>query len=170
MTRHPINRGYGGSQQTGYGMAISQGAEQVLMIHGDNQYSVEHSLALLPLLRYGDIALGSRLLWNKKLEYPAWRLWGNRFLTHLTNKRFNTKHRDLHTGARAYRGSFLRGVPFKEFSNNYIFDQQLLVWALKERKRIIENPMPPKYDTDVLRIPPLKALQYGLGCVLLNFR
>lgn len=170
IIRHTHNLGYGGAQKTGYSWAISHGAEYILMIHGDNQYSVAHSLKLLVHLTSADIVLGSRILRPQQRPYPAWRKVGNRFLTRLSNWRFKRHHTDLHSGARAYISESLKSLDFQSFSNNYLFDQQLLLEAFDHNMRLIECPMPPKYDDTVLRISPLPALRYALGCLRLNLR
>lgn len=168
LIRHPHNRGYGGAQKTGYHHALREEAEQILMIHGDNQYSVAHSLSLLKHLKATDIVLGSRQLWPQKLSYPAWRKIGNRFLTQLSNWRFQRRHTDLHTGSRAYKAAIFDTIDISSFSDSYLFDQQLLIAAFKNEMRLLEAPMPPKYDDSVLRIAPYPALRYALGCLRLN--
>ena len=168
LIRHSQNLGYGGAQKTGYRCALNDAAEQILMIHGDNQYSVSHSLMLLKHLQNADIVLGSRQLWPQSLTYPAWRKVGNRVLTELSNWRFKRRHTDLHTGSRAYKSRLFKIINIDLFSDSYLFDQELLIAAFQHDLRLLEAPMPPKYDDSVLRIKPYPALRYALGCLKLN--
>ena len=170
IIRHPQNLGYGAAQKSGYCLALDDKPKYILMIHGDNQYSVSHSLLLLSHLKDADIVLGSRHLWPQSTHYPAWRKTGNRLLTRLSNWRFKRQHTDLHSGARAYTSKALNTLDFDSFSNSYLFDQQLLLSAFKKNMRLAECPMPPKYDETVLRIAFVPALRYALGCLLLNLR
>ena len=125
IIRHPSNRGYGAAQKTGYRRALELGAERILLIHGDAQYSATHIVEALKKPTC-DILLGSRLLHPQKNNMPRWRMVGNQMLTQLANHRFKQQYTDLHTGARIFQRSFLRTLPFQHFSNDFVFDQQVL--------------------------------------------
>ena len=96
---------------------------------------------------------------------PRWRRLGNSFLTNIANRKFSRTYTDLHTGARIFQREFLRQVPFLSFSDDFIFDQQLLIWAMHHNIDMGEFPMPAKYDSSVSSIPPLESIRYGLGCL-----
>lgn len=164
LLRHPINRGYGAAQKTGYAEALAQGADRVVMVHGDGQYDLVETLALAERLDEADAALGSRFLADPTV-IPAWRRWGNRVLTGLANRRFGVRHTELHTGARAYRAEVLRRVDLAALSDDYLFDQELLVALFRAGARVAEGPVHTRYDATVQSIPLRKAVRYFVGCV-----
>lgn len=162
--RHPVNRGYGAAQKTGYAAALAEGAERVVLLHGDGQYPVGPTLALADALDAADAVLGSRFLGDAD-AIPAWRRWGNRALTGLANLRFGTRHTELHTGARAFRAEALRAVDLGALSDDYLFDQQLLCALLRARRTLVERPVRAAYDPSVQSISFRRSVRYGLGCV-----
>lgn len=162
--RHPVNRGYGAAQKTGYAAALAAGVDRVVMVHGDGQYDVADTLALLDALDDADAALGSRFLADPTV-IPGWRRVGNRVLTGLANARFGVRHTELHTGARAFRADLLRRVDLHALSDDYLFDHQLLVALFRLRARIAERPVHVRYDGTVQSIPVTRAVRYAAGCV-----
>ena len=109
--------------------------------------------------------LGSRFLDVHPYNMPLWRRWANRFLTELANKKFDQQHSDLHTGARIYSRNFLQRVPFETFSDDFVFDQQMLMWGIANQVIFREFPMPAKYDSSVSSISISRGIRYGLGCL-----
>jgi glycosyltransferase involved in cell wall biosynthesis len=164
LLRHPLNRGYGGAQKTGYAAAMADGADRIVLVHGDGQYHLEDTLALAGALDDAGAALGSRFLADPSV-IPGWRRVGNRILTGYANLRFGSAHTELHTGARAFRAETLRGLPLAELSDDYLFDQQVLCLLLRRRVRIAERPVRVRYDSTVQSIPVGKAIRYALGCL-----
>ena len=164
LVRHPTNRGYGAAQKSGYTAALAAGADEVVLVHGDGQYHLADTLALTRGLATAHLVLGSRFLADPSV-IPAWRRLGNRALTTLANVFFVVRHTELHTGARAYRASFLRDVPYDILSDDYVFDQQLIAWALRGGRPIAEQAVRAKYDRSTQSIRFGRALVYGLGCV-----
>jgi glycosyltransferase involved in cell wall biosynthesis len=164
VLRHPANRGYGAAQKTGYAAALADGHERVVLLHGDGQYHLDDTLGLASALDDADAALGSRFLADPSV-IPGWRRWGNRALTGLANVRFQQHFSELHTGARAFRADALRAVPLAAFSDDYLFDQQLLVALLRQGRRIVERPARVRYDDEVQSIPFRRAVAYAAGCV-----
>ncbi len=162
--RHATNRGYGAAQKSGYTYAIAQGAEHIVLLHGDDQYNTSDTLLLAEALSEAPAALGSRFLANADV-IPGWRRLGNRGLTGLANLRFGTRHTELHTGARAFRADLLRSTPFNTFSDDYLFDQQLLCHILRSGQTIAERPVRVRYDDAVQSISLRRSIRYGLGCV-----
>ena len=164
LIRHAHNKGYGAAQKTGFQYALSNGFEKVVLVHGDNQYSV----ALLKEMAKSDdsahIQLGSRLLGEHSLM-PGWRKWGNRFLTNCVNQRYRSSYTDLHTGGRIYSRDFLTKVPYFSFSNDFLFDHQMLIWAIQNDFSMQEFSIPAKYDASVSSISFLDSIRYGLGCL-----
>lgn len=168
---HSKNRGYGAAQKTGYRAALDLGAERVVMVHGDGQYSVEDCLALAEALDDADICLGSRFLApDRGAIIPWWRRGANRALTTLGNRALGVRLTEMHTGARAYRASALAGIPFGDFSDDYVFDQQLIAAMARKGLCFAERPVRVVYDDTVQSISFRRSVRYGLGCVRELFR
>jgi glycosyltransferase involved in cell wall biosynthesis len=166
VIRHARNMGYGAAQKTGYLHALNTGAKRIVLVHGDDQYNVDDCLSLLSALKEADVALGSRFLMpDKGLIIPWWRRWSNRGLTGLANRRLALTLTDMHTGARAYRADSLRSLDFESFSDDYLFDQQLLVSAAKRNLRFAERPQRTRYGGSAQSIALGPSIRYGLGCV-----
>ena len=141
------------------------GVSGVALVHGDNQYAPHSIIEHIHLLQKAEVILGSRMLVKMGSGIPLWRRLGNRILTMTANHVFASQCTDLHTGARIYKHSFLQAVPFSSFSDDFVFDQQMLVWALRNNIRLMEFPIPPKYDQTVSSISFANAIRYGLGCL-----
>lgn len=165
MIRHTKNRGYGAAQKTGFSFALARNYDCIALVHGDNQYSLSHIRNALDTMNESTIMLGSRFLDRSWDKIPYWRKWGNRILTSAANKKFHTKYSDLHTGARIYHRSFLSTLPYHSFSDGFLFDHQLLVFAMKSNISIQEFPIPAKYDASVSSISFPRSIIYGLGCM-----
>ena len=163
--RHPQNRGYGAAQKTGYALALAHGAQRVVMLHGDGQYPTPDTLALADALDHADVALGSRFIQHRGQHIPAWRRWGNRLLTTAANARFGVRLSELHTGARAFRASALLALPLESFSDDFVFDQQVLAGLLARGARFAERPIQARYDDTVSSIGFRRSIRYGFGCL-----
>ncbi len=165
LLRHAKNRGYGAAQKTGYALAIAKGAERVVMLHGDGQYPTRGTLALAEALDDADAALGSRFLRDHGKGVPWWRRWGNRALTGAANARYGQRLSELHTGARAFRADALLELPLESFSDDFVFDQQVLAGLLARGRCIAERPVVARYDDTVSSIGLRRSVRYGLGCL-----
>lgn len=165
VIRHPQNRGYGAAQKTGYAAALADGADRVVLLHGDGQYPTQETLALADALDDAEGALGSRFMERHRVGVPSWRRWGNRFLTGAANLRFGTAMTELHTGARAFRADALRALPLGDFSDDYVFDQQVLVGMMARGMTLAERPLTARYDDTVQSITFRRSVRYGLGCL-----
>ena len=165
LIRHEQNRGYGAAQKTGFQYALSNGFEQVVLVHGDNQYSVSRLKEMAKAEETAHIQLGSRLIEEHSLM-PRWRKLGNRFLTTCVNQRYGSFYTDLHTGGRIYSRDFLTKVPYFSFSNDFLFDHQMLIWAIQNDVSIQEFSIPAKYDNSVSSISFFDSVRYGLGCLM----
>ena len=164
IIRHPINKGYGSVQKTGFSFALSHGYERVALVHGDNQYSVA---CIQKAIQHdsSDVLLGSRLI-HSAPNMPTWRRWGNRLLTGAINRKFGTAYTDFHTGARIYSGNMLKNIPYFSFADDFLFDQQMLLWCLQNNIQIAEFPIPAKYDQSVSSISFVHSIRYGFGCLI----
>jgi glycosyltransferase involved in cell wall biosynthesis len=162
--RHPQNRGYGAAQRSGYQEALALGHDRILLLHGDGQYNLEDSLRLVDALDREEVVIGSRFLSDPSV-IPGWRRLGNRGLTTLANWRFGVTHTELHSGARAFRASALLRLDLSAFSDDYLFDQQLLCALFRAGVHVAELPMRTRYDETTQSIPFGRSVRYGLGCV-----
>jgi glycosyltransferase involved in cell wall biosynthesis len=171
---HPENRGYGGNQKTCYRAALERGADIVVMLHPDYQYSPRLLGAMAWLVASGefDVVLGSRILGKGALAggMPLYKYVANRFLTTLENVVMGTKLTDLHTGYRAYSRRFLLTVPFLRNSLDFAFDSEILLQAAHFGFRIVEVPARSIYFDDASSISFKPATVYGLKTVWLAFR
>jgi glycosyltransferase involved in cell wall biosynthesis len=163
LIRHEVNRGYGGAQKSGYDAALEMGAERVILLHGDGQYATEDVLGLSIPLAACDLAIGSRFLNMGGQQIPRWRRWGNRVLTTMANMRYGSRVSELHSGARAFRAETLRSLDYHRFSDDYVFDHQMLAALLSRDARVGERKVRCVYDDQVQSIQPLPAIRYALG-------
>ena len=146
VLRHPANRGYGGSQKTGYVRALRDGAEVVVMVHADNQYDpgLVAEMAAPILAGEADIVIGSRLLDDRAIAggMPRWKWLGNRLLTGIENRAFGVRFSEYHTGYRAFSAEFLRSIPFLRNSDDFVFDQEIFAQMLARGRARARDPDP----------------------------
>lgn len=165
---HPQNRGYGANQKTCYTLALSAGADIIVMIHPDYQYDSTLTTELIrPVLQDRfDVMLGSRIRTRHEAlagGMPAWKYLGNRLLTFLENIVLGQNLSEYHTGFRAYTKEILQKVPFHKYSDNFIFDQQILFGAIAAGTRIGEIPVPVRYFKEASSINFPQSVVYGLS-------
>jgi len=167
--RHEQNRGYGGNQKTCYRMALEEGADVVIMIHPDYQYTPKLIPALVSLIANGlhSSAVGSRILGGYALEggMPRWRYVANRFLTLAENLVLGSKLSEFHTGYRAFSRQVLLELPLEENSDDFVFDNQMIAQILWFGHTIAEVSCPTRYSTDSSSINFRRSVQYGFGCL-----
>jgi glycosyltransferase involved in cell wall biosynthesis len=168
VIRHEVNLGYGGNQKTCYRAALDLGADIVVMLHPDYQYTPKLVRAMASVLAEGlyDIALGSRILGNGALRggMPMYKYVANRALTMFENVMIGQKLSEYHTGFRAYTRAVLDAVPFERNSNDFIFDNQFLVQAHYLGFQIAEITCPTKYFDEASSINFSRSLRYGILC------
>lgn len=168
---HPQNRGYGGNQKTCYTLALNEKANIVVMIHPDYQYDSTLTNELInPIIKNRfDIMLGSRIRTRKEAllgGMPYYKYIFNRFLTLLENIVLGQNLSEYHTGFRAFKSEVLRQLPFHKFSDDFIFDQEILISAIKSGYRIGEIPVPVRYFPDASSINFLRSVKYGTETIL----
>lgn len=169
---HKKNLGYGGNQKTCYKEALKRGASIIVMIHPDYQYDATLTEELIRPILDGrfDIMLGSRIRTRKEtLEggMPSYKYFGNRFLTMLENIVLGINLSEYHTGFRAYTREVLEKTPFDKFSNDFVFDQEILVSAVSHNFRIGEIAVPVRYFKEASSINFIRSSRYGLGILYL---
>lgn len=168
---HPKNLGYGGNQKTCYKKALELGADIVVMIHPDYQYDPTLTKELIkPILdnRF-DIMLGSRIRTRKEaLEggMPLYKYFSNRFLTIIENIFLGLNLSEYHTGFRAYKKEVLKQLPLESFSNDFVFDQEILIYAAKKGFKIGEIAVPVRYFPEASSINLKRSLKYGVETIL----
>ncbi len=164
---HTENLGYGGNQKTCYREALRAGADIVVMIHPDNQYSPRLATAMASMIVSGhyDVVLGSRILGGKALEggMPLYKYVANRFLTLFENLVLGAKLSEYHTGYRAYRRRVLETLPLENNSDDFVFDNEMLAQATWFGFRIGEISCPTRYFDDASSISFRRSVRYGIG-------
>jgi len=163
---HKQNLGYGRNQKTCYREALRRGADIVIMLHPDYQYSPNLIVSLAGMIAFGeyDVALASRILGVGAVKggMPLYKYVANRFLTTLENGVMRTHLTDLHTGYRAYSRQFLLTVPFLRNSLDFAFDSEILLQAAQFGFRIKEVPARSIYFDDASSITFWPSVVYGL--------
>lgn len=166
---HASNQGYGGNQKTCYEAALKAGGDIIIMLHPDYQYTPKLIGAMAYLLESGefDVVLGSRILGGKTRNggMPLYKYIFNRILTLLQNIIMGAKLSEYHTGYRAYTRQVLETIPWKENSNDFVFDNQFLSQAIYKDFRIGEITCPTKYFKEASSINFSRSVKYGLGCL-----
>jgi glycosyltransferase involved in cell wall biosynthesis len=164
---HPRNRGYGGNQKTCYRRALELGADVVVMLHPDYQYTPKLVVAMASLVAIGqyDIVLGSRILVGSALRggMPRYKYVSNRVLTLLQNWIVGLKLSEYHTGYRAFSREVLTTLPLEENSDDFVFDNQMLVHAVARGFAIGEISCPAKYFAEASSIGFGRSVRYGNG-------
>jgi glycosyltransferase involved in cell wall biosynthesis len=165
--RHPRNRGYGGNQKTCYTLALQTDADIVVMLHPDYQYDPRLITPMAAMIASGvyDVVLGSRILGNTALAggMPLYKYVFNRALTFVQNLLVGAKLSEYHTGYRAFSRRVLETLPLAANSDDFVFDNQMLVQALAFGMRIGEVSCPTRYFPEASQISFLRSVRYGLG-------
>jgi glycosyltransferase involved in cell wall biosynthesis len=173
---HPVNRGYGANQKTCYKLALANGADIVIMVHPDYQYTPKLIPAMASMIANNlyECVLGSRILGGRALkgDMPLWKYVSNRFLTLAENMLLGAKLSEYHTGYRAFSRRLLERLPLDANSNDFVFDNQMLAQILWLGCTIAEVSCPTKYFPEASSINFRRSVKYGLGCLCtgLKFR
>jgi glycosyltransferase involved in cell wall biosynthesis len=171
---HSENRGYGGNQKTCYREALSKGADVVVMVHPDYQYSPRliTAMASMVVSEHYDVVLGSRVLGGKALKggMPLYKYIANRFLTLAENLALGVKLSEYHTGFRAFSRKVLETLPLEENSDDFVFDNEMLAQTVYFGFRIGEISCPTKYFEDASSINFRRSVKYGLGVLATSLK
>jgi glycosyltransferase involved in cell wall biosynthesis len=166
--RNEQNLMYGGNVKRCLQLALDSGADIIIQLHPDFQYTPKLTLPMAAMLNTGfyDLCLGTRLNGRRdsRVAMPYWRLLPNRVITHYMDYCLRTKHTEFHTGYRAYTRTLLETVPFHTFSNTFLFDNEMLLGALRAGFATCEVSCPTSYDDDSSSISFKRALAYGIAC------
>jgi glycosyltransferase involved in cell wall biosynthesis len=165
--RHEVNRGYGGNQKTCYTAALARGADIVVMLHPDYQYTPKLITAMASMLVSGhyDVVIASRILGRGALAggMPLYKYVFNRLLTLVENILLGQKLSEYHTGYRAWSRDVLERLPLLRCSDDFVFDNQMLAQAAHFGFRIGEISCPTKYFAEASSINFQRSTVYGLG-------
>lgn len=173
---HPHNQGYGANQKTCYRLALDQGADIIIMVHPDYQYTPMLIPAMASMIGNGlyHCVLGSRILGGYALKggMPVWKYISNRFLTLVENMLMGAKLSEYHTGYRAFSRELLERLPLQNNSDDFVFDNQMLAQIIWCGYTVAEVSCPTKYFAEASSINLPRSIQYGLGCLgtALKFR
>jgi glycosyltransferase involved in cell wall biosynthesis len=171
--KHDENYGYGRNQQTCYREAVSAGADVVIMVHPDYQYTPLLITAMASMVAYDvyDVVLGSRIIGGQARHggMPLYKYVCNRFLTAFQNVMLGAKLSEYHTGFRAFSKQALEELPLLENSDDFVFDNQMLAQCIHFGFRIGEVSCPTKYFPEASSINVRRSVEYGLGVVATSF-
>ena len=166
---HASNRGYGANQKTCYRLALEHGADIVVMLHPDYQYTPKLIPAMVGLVASGlyPCVIGSRILGGQALAggMPWWRYVSNRALTLVGNWLLGTKVSEFHTGYRAFSATLLRSLPLDRNSDDFVFDNEILAEVAWLGLPVGEVSCPTRYAADASSITFWRSVRYGSGCV-----
>jgi glycosyltransferase involved in cell wall biosynthesis len=164
---HERNYGYGRNQQTCYREALAAGADIVVMVHPDYQYTPLLVTAMASMIAFGvyDVVLGSRIIGGGALKggMPLYKYVANRFLTAIQNAFTGAKLSEYHTGFRAFNKRVLQNLPLLENSDDFVFDNEILAQCIYFGYRIGELSCPTKYFKEASSINFIRSLKYGFG-------
>lgn len=171
---HPKNRGYGGNQKTCYATALERGADIVVMVHPDYQYSPRLVTAMAAMIGSGhyDAVMGSRILGTGALAggMPMWKYIANRGLTAIENILLQQKFSEYHTGFRAWSRHLLESLDLEACSDDFVFDNQMIAQALWKGFHFGEISCPTRYFDDASSINFRRSVKYGFGVLDTAFR
>jgi glycosyltransferase involved in cell wall biosynthesis len=174
IIKHQTNLGYGGNQKSCYNKALELGADIVIMLHPDYQYTPKliHSMSYLIANDVFPVVIGSRILGKGALKggMPLYKYVANRFLTFFQNILMNQKLSEYHTGYRAYSRKVLTSIVYNNNSNDFIFDNQFLAQIFYKGFEIAEITCPTKYFDDASSINFSRSMKYGIGVITISFQ
>lgn len=171
---HERNYGYGRNQKTCYSAALRNGADIVIMVHPDYQYTPRLITAMASMIAYEvyDAVLGSRIIGGKSLSggMPVYKYIANRLLTSFQNLLLKSKLSEFHTGYRAFSRRVLETLPLNDNSDDFIFDNEMLAQILYFNFRIGEISCPTRYFEEASSINFLNSVRYGLGVINVSIK
>lgn len=166
---HESNKGYGGNQKSCYRMALEEGADIVIMVHPDYQYTPKLIPAMASMIgtEVYDCVLASRILGGHARSggMPWWRYLANRFLTLTENLMIGSKLSEFHTGYRAFSRKLLETLPLERNSDDFVFDNQMIAQIVWFDFKVAEVSCPTRYATDASSINFSRSVVYGFGCL-----
>ena len=167
IIKHEVNKGYGGNQKSCYAKALELGADIVVMLHPDYQYTpmLIHAMASMIAYDVYPVSFGSRILGKGALKggMPMYKYIANRFLTLFENILINEKLSEYHTGYRAFSAEVIRSIDFTHNSDDFVFDNEMISQIFMNGFEIGEITCPTKYFDEASSINFKRSMEYGLG-------
>ncbi|QEE51280.1 glycosyltransferase family 2 protein [Flavobacterium alkalisoli] len=174
VIKHDKNLGYGGNQKTCYNNALETGADIIIMLHPDYQYTPKliHAMAYIIANEVYPVVIGSRILGKGAIKggMPYYKYIANRFLTFTQNVLMNQKLSEYHTGYRAYSRNVLTEIDYNNNSDDFIFDNEFLAQIFNRKYEIAEVTCPTKYFEEASSINFKRSLKYGFGVLGVSFK
>ena len=174
IVKHKNNLGYGANQKTCYDYAISLKADVIIMLHPDYQYDPKLIPEIVQKMEEGsEIVFASRMLNDYEAVrngMPIYKYVSNKFLTKFQNLLLGKKLSEYHTGYRAYRNNVLKSIDYHIFSNDFIFDNQIIIESIKKGFEVDEIYCPAKYEEASSSINVLRSIKYGLGVIIYTLK
>jgi len=174
IIQHDANKGYGGNQKTCYTTALQLGADIIIMLHPDYQYTPSLIPAMVAMIdsRHYDLVLGSRILGKGALKggMPVYKYIANRLLTFFQNIMMGQKLSEYHTGYRAFTKEVLTSIDFGNNSDGFIFDNEILAQICCKSFPIGEISCPTHYDEEASSIKLRESVKYGWGVIRISVR
>ena len=174
IVEHEKNKGYGGNQKSCYDKALKLGADIVIMLHPDYQYTPKliHSMAYLIANEVYKVVFASRILGKGALKggMPLYKYIANRILTFIQNILMNEKLSEYHTGYRAFSSKVLETVDYHSNSDDFIFDNQMIAQIFYAGFEIAEITCPTRYFEEASSINLSRSIKYGLGVLVVSFQ
>jgi len=165
--RHPHNRGYGGNQKTCYAAALARGADIIVMLHPDYQYTPKLVTAMASMIasEQYDVVLASRILGRGALKggMPIYKYVANRILTLTENVLIGHKLSEYHSGYRAWSRAVIEALPLESCSDDFVFDNEMLLLAIDRGFKVGEISCPTKYFAEASSINFRRSVVYGFG-------
>lgn len=169
VIKHERNKGYGGNQKTCYGKALDIGADIVIMLHPDYQYTPKLLIAMISIIgnEVYPVVFGSRILGGGALKggMPVYKYIFNRMLTLTQNLLLNEKLSEYHTGYRAFSKEVLQAINFNANSDDFVFDNQMVSQIFYKGFEVAEVTCPTKYFDEASSINFSRSVTYGIGCL-----
>jgi glycosyltransferase involved in cell wall biosynthesis len=173
IVRHEKNKGYGGNQKSCYNKALELGADIVVMLHPDYQYTPILIPAMVSIIGSGlyPVVFGSRILGKSAITggMPVYKYYANRLLTLIQNLLMNQKLTEYHTGYRAYSAEVLRKVKYEKNSDDFVFDNEMIAQIFYSGFQIAEVTCPTKYFKEASSINFRRSVKYGFGVLKVSF-
>jgi len=174
IIRHDTNKGYGANQKSCYNKALETGADIIIMLHPDYQYTPLLLPAMCHMIASGlyDVVLGSRIIGKGAIKggMPLYKYIANRILTFIQNILLNQKLTEYHTGYRAYSAGILKRISYRNNSDDYIFDNEILAQIIYLKGRIGEISCPTRYTKESSSIGLLESIIYGTKVILVSVK
>lgn len=172
IIKHDRNLGYGGNQKTCYNKALELGADIIVMLHPDYQYTPKLITAMVSVIGNDvyPVVFGSRILGKGAVTggMPVYKYLANRILTLIQNILLNEKLSEYHTGFRAYSREVLEKIPYHLNSDNFIFDNQVIAQIFANHFKIAEITCPTKYFKEASSINLWRSIIYGTGVIRIS--